>query len=196
LMSMADMIKYFDLARVHKGGAKFDPDKTKWFNQQYLRMRPDVELGAQLQARLKEQGIDTTVERATAAALLLKERATFVEDMLEGTYLFTSGSPLAGNAEAEAELKKRWKPEAAPALESFVQQLGAFATLTPASVEQTFNDVLQQHSMKIGQLMPLFRLFVAGRMQGPGMFDVSALLGKEEVISRLRSGLEHCRAWA
>jgi glutamyl-tRNA synthetase len=196
LMSMADMIKYFDLARVHKGGAKFDPDKTKWFNQQYLRMRPDAELGAQLQAKLKEQGIDTTVERATAASLLLKERATFVDDMLEGTYLFTSGSPLVGNAEADAELKKRWKPEAAPALETFMAQLGALPVLSPANVEKTFNDALRQHSMKIGQLMPLLRLFVAGRMQGPGMFDVSALLGKEEVTARLKAGLEHCRAWA
>ncbi|MEX1132247.1 MAG: glutamate--tRNA ligase [Flavobacteriales bacterium] len=196
LMTMADMIKYFDLARVHKGGAKFDPDKTKWFNQQYLRMRPDAELGAQLQSRLKDHGIETTVERATAAALLLKERATFVEDMLEGTYLFTSGSPLVNNVDAEAELKKRWKPEAASALDSFVQQLDALPTLSPATVEKTFNDVLTQHSMKIGQLMPLLRLFVAGRMQGPGMFDVSSLLGKEEVISRLKAGLEHCRTWA
>ena len=208
LMSKDELVKYFDLERVHKGGAKFDPDKTKWFNQQYLRMRPDAELGTQLQAKLKDQGIDSTVERATAAAVLLKERATFVEDMLEGTYLFTSGSPLfatehsslslgEGRGEAAfAELKKRWKPEAAPALEAYIAQLATLPALTPAALEATFNAVLQQHGLKIGQLMPLYRLFVAGRMQGPGMFDVSALLGKDEVILRLQAGLQHCRAWA
>jgi glutamyl-tRNA synthetase len=159
-------------------------------------MRPDAELGAQLQTKLKDQGIDTTVERATAAAVLLKERATFVGDMLEGIYLFTSGSPLKDNTPAEEELRKRWKPEAAPALEAYIAQLATLPALTPAMLEATFNAVLQQHGLKIGQLMPLYRLFVAGRMQGPGMFDVSALLGRDEVMARLNAGLQHCRAWA
>lgn len=196
IMSMEELTRLFDLERVHKGGAKFDPEKTKWFNQQYLRMRPDAELGAQLQAKLKTKGIDTTAERATAAAVLLKERATFVDDMLEGTYLFTSGSPLKDNAEAEAELKKRWKPEAAPAIETYIDKLTALAELTPSALEAAFNEVLGALGMKIGQVMPLYRLFVAGRMQGPGMFDVSALLGRDEVVLRLKAGLDHCRAWA
>jgi len=196
IMSMEELTKLFDLERVHKGGAKFDPEKTKWFNQQYLRMRPDAELGAQLQAKLRTKGIDTTVERATAAAVLLKERATFVDDMLEGTYLFTSGSPLKDNAEADAELKKRWKTEAAPAIEAYIGKLAGMADLTPAALETAFNEVLGALGMKIGQVMPLYRLFVAGRMQGPGMFDVSALLGRDEVVLRLKAGLDHCRAWA
>lgn len=196
IMSMEELTRLFDLERVHKGGAKFDPEKTKWFNQQYLRMRPDAELGAQLQVKLKTTGIDTTAERATAAAVLLKERATFVDDMLEGTYLFTSGSPLKDNAEAEAELKKRWKPEAAPAIETYIDKLTALAELTPSALEAAFNEVLGALGMKIGQVMPLYRLFVAGRMQGPGMFDVSALLDRDEVVLRLKAGLDHCRAWA
>jgi glutamyl-tRNA synthetase len=196
IMSLEELTQLFDLERVHKGGAKFDPDKTKWFNQQYLRMRPDAELGAQLQELLKAQGIDTTLERATQAAALLKERATFAGDMLEGTYLFTSGSPLPGNAEAEAELRKRWKPEAAPALEGFIAKLADLSPFDPSGLESTFNAVLADHGMKIGQVMPLYRLFLAGRMQGPGMFDVSTLLGKDEVIIRLRAGLDLCRTWA
>ena len=196
LMSMAELTQLFDLERVHKGGAKFDPEKTKWFNQQYLRMRPDAELGGQLKAKLKVKGIETTLDRATHAAALLKERATFVDDMLEGTYLFTSGSPLTGNEEAEGELKKRWKPEAAPALEAYIERLSSLTPFQPSALEPAFNEVLQAQGLKVGQVMPLYRLFVAGRMQGPGMFDVSALLGKEEVITRLRAGLEHCRAWA
>ena len=123
IMSMQELTALFDLERVHKGGAKFDPEKTKWFNQQYLRMRPDAEIGAQLQARLKANGIETSLERATAAAALLKERATFVDDMLEGVYLFTAGSPLENNATATEELKKRWKPETAPAIEAYIAAL-------------------------------------------------------------------------
>ncbi len=195
IMDIGELTALFDLSRVHKGGAKFDPEKTKWFNQQYLRMRPDEELGEQLRAALNAQGITATLERTTAAAVLLKERATFVHDMLEGTYLFTKGSPLVNNPEAEAELKKRWKPEAAPAMEAYASAVAGLDGLTTAGWEATFNEVLGQHNMKVGQLMPLYRLFVAGRMQGPGMFDVSVLLGRDEVIARLKAGLEHCRSW-
>ena len=196
IMSLAELTQLFDLERVHKGGAKFDPEKTKWFNQQYLRMRPDAELGGQLKTKLKEKGIETTTERATHAAGLLKERATFVDDMLEGAYLFTTGSPLTDNATANEELKKRWKPEAAPAIEAYIERLSTLAPFLPSALEPAFNEVLQAQGLKIGQVMPLYRLFVAGRMQGPGMFDVSALLGKDEVVARLRAGLEICRAWA
>lgn len=196
IMSLEELTQLFDLERVHKGGAKFDPDKTKWFNQQYLRKQPEGELGAQLQARLKTLGIETSLERATQATALLKERATFVDDMLEGTYLFTTGSPLKGNAPAEEELKKRWRVEAAPALEAYIEALGALSTFTPVEMEAAFNQVLQNQGLKVGQVMPIYRLFVAGRMQGPGMFDVSTLLGKEEVIARLKAGLQHCVSWA
>ena len=128
---------------------------------------------------------------------LLKERATFVGDMLEGTYLFTSGSPLKDNAEAEAELKKRWKPEAAPAMEAYIASCPSCRTHAPPRLEAAFNAVLAEQGMKIGQVMPLYRLFVAGRMQGPGMFDVSALLGQRRGDrSACSAGLEHCRAWA
>ncbi len=196
LMSIDEMIRHFDLGRVHKGGARFDPDKTKWFNQQYLRMRPDAELGARLQALLKGKGIEAPLERAVAAAALLKERATFVDDMLDGAYLFASGSPLQGNELAIEELKKRWKPEAAPAIQAYIESLSASSADAPADFERLFNVVLQAAGLKAGQVMPLYRLFVAGRMQGPGMFDVSALIGREEVMARLRAGLELCRSWA
>ncbi len=193
IMSIAQLTDLFDLERVHKGGAKFDPEKTKWFNQQYLRMRPDAELGSQLLEKLLMHGIETSHARATHAAGLLKERATFVDDMLEGTYLFTSGSPLIDNPTANEELAKRWKPEAAPAIEDFLLKLERLREFTPAAIESAFNEVLREKSMKIGQVMPIYRLFVAGRIQGPGMFDVSALLGRDEVVMRMKAGLQHCR---
>lgn len=196
IMSLAELTELFDLGRVHKGGAKFDPEKTKWFNQQYLRKRPDAELGVQLRAKLRARGIEATIEQATSAAVLLKERATFVDDMLEGEYLFTTGSPLENNEPAQAELKKRWKVELAPALEAYMASLNGLSPWSPPLLEAAFNLVLAEKNMKVGQIMPIYRLMVAGRMQGPGMFDVSSLLGKEEVIARLRAGLDLCGSWA
>ncbi len=202
IMSLEELTQLFDLERVHKGGAKFDPEKTKWFNQQYLRMKPDVELGAQFREMLGARGIDTTLQKASLAAHVLKERATFPEEMLEGLYLFTTGSPMADPVigldvtNTMDELKKRWKPEAGSAMETYMSELEGISDFIPEKIEAAFNDVLQKHGMKIGQLMPLYRLFVAGRMQGPGMFDVSSLLGKEEVLTRLKAGLDVCRSWA
>ncbi len=196
IMSMEELTSLFDLERVHKGGAKFDPEKTRWFNQQYLRMRPDAELGVQLLERLKENGITASLDRATRAASLLKERATFIDDMLEGTYLFTNGSPLTSNTAANEELKKRWKPEAADALNIYMDLLQQKVPLITSDYEAAFNEALKRAEMKVGQVMPIYRLFVAGRMQGPGMFDVSALLGEKEVVARLEAGLELCASWA
>ncbi len=196
IFTLEELTHLFDLDRVHKGGARFDPEKTRWFNQHYLRMRSDDELGGHLRGKLKEKGIDTTPQKAGLAAHLLKERATFADDMLEGVYLFTAGSPLPGNQAALDDLRKKWKPEAAPAIEDLIARLDATPDFVPERIEAAFNAVLKERGMKIGQLMPLYRLLVAGRLQGPGMFDVSALLEREEVIARLKAGLELCRAWA
>lgn len=196
IMSLDELTQLFDLERVHKGGAKFDPEKTKWFNQQYLRKQPDAVLGEQLKKKLQAAGIETTLDRAIHAATLLKERATFVDDMLEGKYLFTQGSPLAGNDVANEELRKRWRPEVAPAIAAYIAALNGLSELTSGTLEPAFNQVLQEKGLKVGQVMPVYRLFVAGRMQGPGMFDVSALLGRQEVVARLEAGLQHCASWA
>jgi glutamyl-tRNA synthetase len=195
IMSMEELTSLFDLGRVHKGGARFDPEKTRWFNQQYLRMRPDAELGAAFHAELAKAGVPCDLARAVAAASLLKERAAFPADMLEGAYLVKEGSPLEGNVEAQAELRKRWKPEAAGFFGGYLAHMAGLSAFTAADVERAFQEELAAHGMKIGQVMPLYRLFVAGRMQGPGMFEVSALLGKEEVAGRIRAGLEQCAAW-
>jgi glutamyl-tRNA synthetase len=114
IFTLEELTHLFDLDRVHKGGARFDPERPAWFNQQYLRMRPDAELGTQLRARMKERGVDIAPEKAVEAAHLLKERATFPNDMLEGDYLFSTGSPLNGNVLVQEELKKKWKPREPP----------------------------------------------------------------------------------
>ncbi|MCB0772613.1 MAG: glutamate--tRNA ligase [Flavobacteriales bacterium] len=196
VMSLDEMVAQFDLGRVHKGGARFDPEKTLWFNQQYLRKQPEASLAGQLQHLLTGAGITTSPEKAMAAVGLLKERATFPADMLEGTYLFTKGSPLADNEAGTAELKKRWKPEVAPVIEAFIAKVEALPAVEPPQLEEAFNQVLAEHGKKIGQVMPVYRLFVAGRMQGPGMFDVSALIGRDELVARLKAGLKTCMEWA
>ncbi len=195
IMSMDELADLFDLGRVHKGGARFDPEKARWFNQQYLRQQPDVDLGTRLLQLLAAKGITTTPEKATAAAALLKERATFPADLLEGEYLFTQGSPLVDNSEALADLQKRWKPGTAAALSAFIAKVSAMGSAKAPDYERAFQEALQEHGLKMGMLMPVYRLCVAGRMHGPGMFDVSEVLGPTEVVVRLEAGSKFGAAW-
>ena len=109
---------------------------------------------------------------------------------MEGTYLFISGSPLESASDAaKADLAKRWKPELVPVVERFIAMINEKAPVAADDFHALFDALLAATGMKIGQVMPIYRLFVAGTMQGPGMFDVSALLGHMEVADRLRKGL-------
>lgn len=197
LMSREEMVRYFDLGKVHKGGARFDPEKTKWFNQQYLRKRTNEELGAELKELLKERGLEVDAAKAAAAVVLLKERAVFPADMLAGAYLFETKSPLLQAPESVIEeLRKRWNPGAAPVIEEYAALIEGLSSAAATTFEEGFSSVLGKRGMKLGQVMPLYRLFVAGSMQGPGMFEVSAFLGGPEVARRLRAGIELCSQWA
>jgi len=192
IFSLEELTQLFDLDRVHKGGAKFDPEKTKWFNQQYLRKRPDAELGAQLQGKLKAQGIDTTLNRAISAAALLKERATFVDDMVTAAVPYvTQGSPLLGpqGGPILTELTSRVKPETIGALMEIATRYNGLPEFTAGATGSTFAQVLTEKQLKIGQVMPAYRLIVSGSLQGPGMFDVNELLGKQEVLARMTIGI-------
>jgi glutamyl-tRNA synthetase len=102
---------------------------------------------------------------------------------------------LAGDEEARAELRKRWKPESAEAIKAYMSRLPQLDNFQSADLEKAFNEVLREHGMKLGQAMPLYRLFVAGRMQGPGMYEVSAFLGCDEVVRRLEAGLKMGMEW-
>ena len=152
-------------------------------------------MGEALRGKLAEQGIDVPAERAARAANLLKERATFVNDMLEGMYLFTSGSPLTADHDPEL----RGSVGARKEVPCWTPSWEVCPRWTPFTASRHRDRVQVRDGpdgAKMGKVMPLYRLFVAGAMQGPGMFEVSELLGRDEVVQRLRAGLEHCRSWA
>lgn len=186
IFSLEELIEAFTLERVAKSGAKYDFEKTKWYNQQYLRAQSDEELGTQLQVLLKEKGI--SVDDATAAKVsgLMKERATFVKDMLEdGLYFFT-----APNEYDEKTVKKKWKENTAEHLTSFRNKVADISALSADSVESAFKTTLEQHEIGFGQLGPALRLVLSGKPAGPSLFEISEILGKEEVLNRIDKALE------
>lgn len=180
-----EMIDAFTIERIGKSGSKFDPDKTKWFNQQYLRATPHDELAAMLQPLLKEKGIEVSLEYTQKVVGMMMERAVFVEDMLEGTYLFQG--PEQYDAEAVA---KKWKVgESAAIIQKWADVMNTIEDFSLENIENRFKQFLQEESLGMGAVMPLFRLLLTGTLTGPAAAQVASVIGKEEVMRRVAHGI-------
>lgn len=187
VFSMEELIQSFSLERVGKAGAKYDPDKAKWYNQQYLRSKEDQLLANELVANHGDLDGIKSVEIDFLAGVcgLMKERATFLSDIpKEGEYFFT-----APEAYDEKTTRKKWKEGSSALMQEWVQELEKLATFEASAVESSFKSFLEQKSLGIGGVLPLFRLLVTGKGMGPSMFSIAELLGKDEVLNRMQKGI-------
>lgn len=187
LFTMEELIGAFSLERVSKSGAKFNPDKAKWFNQQYLKQTSDAELAALYLPILAEKGIQTSEEKAEKVCALIKERATFVSDFWElSAYFFTAPSSYD-----EKSVKKFWKGDNPGHVAKVRELLSGVANFSSAETEKAVHDWITGNNLPMGQVMNSFRLAVVGAGMGPGMFDIIEILGKEETLRRLDSALKN-----
>jgi glutamyl-tRNA synthetase len=183
IFSMDELVQAFSLDRVGKAGAKFDPDKTKWFQEQYLKAASDEDLAKMLK---NEFNLAESEDRLAVFCHLMKERATFVKDMMtEGSYLLNRPELLD-----EQTVSKKWKADSKSLMQEWKQRLSEVQTFDATSVETEFKSFLAEKSLGIGAVLPLFRLLVTGAGMGPSMFDIAAFLGKEEVLTRMDAGME------
>lgn len=185
IFSLDDLIESFSLERVGKSGAKFDFDKTKWFNQQYLRKKPKNELAAELQLILKENGIVKDDEYVEEVCEQLKERSTFIKDMWEeGKYYFASPDTYD-----EKTIRKKWKTDTPKYLLELKNNLANLADFSSENIEKEFKRLLELNELPMGKLLPAFRVSLTGIGMGPSLFDIASLLGKKETIDRLARAL-------
>jgi glutamyl-tRNA synthetase len=183
IFSLQQLAEAFTLDRVGKAGAKFDAEKTKWFQQQYLRHTSDEVLADLLSQKLT-QSYDK--DRLIKICALMKERATFLDDILkEGAYLIEKPSVYD-----EQTVSKKWN-ESAPILMSEWKSI--IANLTPFKAEEielAFKEFITSKNLGIGAVLPLYRLLLTGQGMGPSMFEISEFLGKEECIARIEKGIQ------
>ena len=183
LFSLKELVEDFSLDRVSKSGAKFDPDKTKWFQQQHLRAIPDEKIVAQLQ-----EMVDTKISEENLLTLvrLMKERSTFYKDILEeGSYLLDK--PVHWDLEL---IKKKWKPETTALMQSWSLILDRMEEFSSSEIERKFKAFLEENSVGFGAVLLPFRLMITGVGAGPSMFEITSFLGKKEVLERMNSGFE------
>jgi len=186
IFSMEGLIEAFSLERVGKAGAKFDFDKTRWFNQQYLRSKSKEELAQDLQIILKENGVEAEDDFVETVCEQLKERATFVKDMWEeGKYYFS-----APTSYDEKTIRKKWKEDTPKYVSELKDKLSVLSDFSSENIEVEFKNYLEENELGMGRLLPAFRVCLTGLGMGPSLFDIASLLGKEETIKRMETALE------
>tara|TARA_B100001094_G_C18169724_1_gene794356 strand:+ start:605 stop:2128 length:1524 start_codon:yes stop_codon:yes gene_type:complete len=189
IFSMQELINAFSLERVGKAGAKFDFDKTKWFNQQYLRSTSKEKLAQELQVFLKEHGIAKKDDFVASVCDQLKERATFLKDMWEqGKYYF-----IAPNTYDEKTIRKKWQADTPKYLLELKNRLQEILEFNSKNIEKEFKIFLEENKIGIGKLLPAFRLSLTGVAIGPSLFNIVELLGKEETIARMERALSRIK---
>lgn len=182
IMSKQELIDSFSFERVNKSGAKFDPEKTKWFNQQYLRKRSDEELADAFMPLLESKGIKKDKAFVVEFCKLIKEKAHTVTEFYDlGAYFF-----VAPGSYDEKVIAKKWNPEVKALFAQLLTRLEGMSNWNA----QALHDDFQVAQTEIGKLdMQLLRVLTTGVAGGAQLFDVLALLGKDEVISRLKTAL-------
>ena len=189
LFSLEELIEAFDLERVNKSGARFVPDKTRWYNHQYLQQKSPAELVPEFRRVLEgrhpfpDSLEDAYLERVVA---LLRERADFLKDIWEqGSFFFRQPE-----AYDEKAVRKQWKEGTPQVMARLADLLETRDDFSSEHLETSVKDWIGASGLSFGQVMPPLRLVLVGAMQGPHLFDIMGLIGKDETVGRIRLAID------
>jgi len=187
LFSKDELIEAFSLDRIHKAGAKFDIEKAKWFNQQYLKEMPNSTLANYLLEDLKKAGIESSQDKAEQVCELMKERVTFPHELWSTAQYFY----LTPEHYDEKIVKKKWNEEASAALSAYADALEqADDPLSGEQAKEQLQQVMEARGAKFGKVMPVLRLAMTGQGGGPDLMSTMEVLGRNEVVKRIRQTVD------
>lgn len=186
ILSMDDLIKAFSLEKCSKSGAKFDFEKAKWFNHQYIVRTSNSDIAQLFLPVLKEYGVDAPVEFVEKVVGLMKDRVSFVKDLWGQTSFFF----VAPTSYDEKTVKKRWKEDSPAQLTELSTVLANLSDFSLENQEAVVMSWIESKEYHLGNIMNAFRLAIVGEGKGPHMFDITALIGQEETVCRLKKAIE------
>jgi glutamyl-tRNA synthetase len=185
LFTLKELIEAFSLDRVNKSGARFDPEKTKWYNHQYLQHRSNAELVPAFKELLKDKTDTKTAQNDNYLEKvigLIKERANFVSDFWElGHFFFVPPSSYD-----EKALKKQWKSDTRELLEQVAEIIQTTDYYTSEELEDNIKRFITDNNLSFGKVMGPLRLIIVGDLKGPHLFHILAMIGKEETLNRIK----------
>jgi glutamyl-tRNA synthetase len=192
IFSMEELANEFTVERIGKSGTRFDIQKARWFNEQYLRAKPDSELAGFLLTALEEHNINCTQEKAEKVAGLMKERVSFPQDFWkEAAYFF-----VAPEEYNEKVASKKWNAQSVAVFEQFKNELPTIADFNADAIKELLTTILERNGMKIGQVMQALRLAVTGAEAGPDLMQIIEIIGREETISRIETAIAKLSQYA
>ena len=186
IFSMDELIEQFDLNKCSKSGAKFDYKKMIWFNHEYMLRKSDREIAEDFAPIVAGNGVDVPFERVEKVVGMMKDRVDFVKELWPLCSFFF----LAPTEYDEKTVHKRWKEYSAQQMRELGEVLEGIDDFSVEGQENVVMKWVEQKGYKLGDVMNAFRLALVGIGKGPGMFDISAFLGKEETLARLRKAIE------
>lgn len=185
IFTLQELCDLFTLDRVKKSGAKFDPEKTKWFNHKYLIAKPDSELAELVRPYLEADGLPYEPKKVERICALMKERYSFVKDLYEDCrFFFTAPTEFV-----EKDTKKYWKEGAKELMCELLEILRSIDDYTFANTEKVISAWITEKQLGFGKVMNPFRVAIIGAAKGPHMFDVIEIIGKEETLRRMERAI-------
>ncbi|MEI7897324.1 MAG: glutamate--tRNA ligase [bacterium] len=186
LFSMEELIRQFSLERVGKHGSKFDPEKAKWFNHQYMQKKSDDDLASFMEPYLKQHHVVSRPEYVHKVIRLIRERAFLVSDLWSNAWFF-----FVPPQEYDPQVyQKIWQPGTAGWVIDFAREVEGLTDFNKDTLHSLVQDFTQRTGVKTGQLMNPLRLLTVGSNQGPGMMDLAEILGKDEFLKRIETGIQ------
>ena len=185
IFSMDELINSFSIDRVGKSGSRFDPEKAKWFNHQYLQHKSNTDLALEFRDLLRAHGYQDDIVKLEKLIALVKERVSFVKDIWPQTDFFFK----APDTYDQDAVKKRWKDDSPKLLMELKSLLVSIVDFSVSSTEKTIIEWIENNGYNMGAIMNVFRLVIVGSLRGPHMFDIIGWIGKEETLKRIDKGI-------
>lgn len=186
LFTLDELVEAFDIHKCSKAGARFDYQKGIWFNHEYMLKKSNEEVANLFAPIVANNGVDESMERITQVVAMMKDRVNFVKELWPLCSFFF----IAPTEYDEKTVKKRWKADSAKVMGELADVLEAIDDFSVEGQEPVVMKWVEEKGYKLGDVMNAFRLTLVGIGKGPGMFDISAFLGKEETLKRLRKAIE------
>lgn len=186
MFTLDELVEAFDISRCSKAGAKFDYQKGIWFNHEYILKKSDEEIALLFAPIVANNGIETSMERVRQVVAMMKDRVSFVKELWSLCSFFF----IPPTAYDEKTRKKRWKENSAQVMTELAGVLQNIEDFSIDGQEAVVMKWVEDKGYKLGDVMNAFRLTLVGEGKGPGMFDISAFLGKEETLSRMQRAIE------
>lgn len=185
IFSMDELIQLFTIEKISKNGAKFDPEKAKWFNHQHLMLKDNQGLARDILPQVKSLGFETDLDYLTKIVALVKEKVTFKSEIPERcSYFFKAPTKYD-----EQVVAKKWNAQVAGFIGGFADKLSGMHNSSATEIENQFKSEAQAQGINPGSLMQPLRICLSGEAGGPPLFEMLVLIGLEESARRMQQAV-------